>query len=100
MRCATTGIWSVSDIYADQIIQQGGVVAVPDAVYQIVRIGGSPVDECYSEQGAACAEWSLLSDKSDKEVIAVNLATGEVSHRYSPADSERIAQAWRNPKIR
>lgn len=68
-------------------------------VYQIVRIGSSPGDLCFANEGATCEEWSQLEDKANKEVIAVDLATGKISHRYPHEESEKIASIWRNPTI-
>jgi hypothetical protein len=69
-------------------------------IYQIIAIGGAPGVLSFPDEGATCAEWSLLKDKTEKEVIAVDLVTKEVIYRYSAAETERIADDWRNPTIR
>ena len=69
-------------------------------VYQIATIGGLPGNDSFAVEGATCEEWSLREDKADKEVIAIDLATGKVSHRYSHEESEKIANSWRHPIIR
>ncbi len=69
-------------------------------VYQIVRIGVLPGNDSFAMEGATCEQWSRLDDKADKEVIAVDIATGKVSHRYPHEESESIARNWRNPTVR
>ena len=67
--------------------------------YHIVRIGGPPGNQGNENEGATCAAWAESADKLSTEVIAVDLTTGEITHRYMTAEAERIARTFRNPRI-
>ena len=69
-------------------------------VYQIVKIGAQPGNESSSNEGATCAAWAESEDRQNIEVIAIDLSTGAITHRYTPAESERVARLFRNPNIR
>jgi hypothetical protein len=68
--------------------------------YHIVKIGELPGNQASDSEGATCYAWSLMRGNDQMEVVAADLATGEVEHRYAHAESERIASIYRNPKIR
>jgi hypothetical protein len=68
--------------------------------YHIVKIGGLPGNQASDSEGATCDQWSRLDNKDQLEVVAADLVTGEVKHRYSHGESERIAHSFRNPMIR
>ena len=68
-------------------------------VYHIVKIGDPPGNQVSDNEGATCYAWSLMQGKDKMEVIAADLLTGEVKHRYSPAESEKVAHDFRAPKI-
>jgi len=74
-------------------------MTVAQLIYQIVKIGGAPGDNGFPYEGATCEKWSRLEDKAEKEVVAVDLVTGQVTYRYSAAEAEKNATIWRNPKI-
>jgi hypothetical protein len=67
--------------------------------YHIVKIGGQPANDGSPSEGATCAAWAESTEKQSAEVIAADLTTGEVKHRYAPSESQRIAQSFRNPRI-
>jgi hypothetical protein len=67
--------------------------------YHIVKIGSQPANDGSLSEGATCAAWAESTDKQSTEVIAAGLTTGEVTHRYAPSESQKIAQAFRNPRI-
>ena len=69
-------------------------------VYQIVKIGAQPGNESSSNEGATCAAWAESEDRQSAEVIAIDLSTGEITRRYTPAECERIAGLFRNPPIK
>jgi len=67
--------------------------------FYIVKIGELPGNRAFKSEGATCGAWSRSDDKDQLEVIAADLLTGKVQHRYSRAESERIAHSFRNPTI-
>jgi hypothetical protein len=67
--------------------------------YHIVKIGGRPGNEGRENEGATCAAWAESADKHSTEVIAVDLRTGAVVQRYKSTDAEKIARAFRHPRI-
>ena len=67
--------------------------------YHIVAIGQTPGNQGSPSEGAICALWAESTDKQNTEVIAADLATGEVRRRYTPAECEKIAQQFRDPHI-
>lgn len=68
--------------------------------YHIVRIGDPPGSQSAANRGGTCAAWSDSKDKANIEVIEVDLATGNVLHRFTPAEAEKIAYEFRHPRIR
>jgi hypothetical protein len=68
-------------------------------VYHIVKIGDPPGNQASDSEGATCYAWSLMRGKDEMEVIAADLVTGEVTHRYSHTESEKAANTFRDPKI-
>ncbi|PYV63530.1 MAG: hypothetical protein DMG97_37480 [Acidobacteria bacterium] len=68
--------------------------------YHIVRIGDPPGNQGAENRGGTCAAWSDSEDKANTEVIEVGFATGEVLHRFTSAEAEKIAYEFRHPRIR
>jgi hypothetical protein len=68
--------------------------------YHIVKIGEPTGNQASDSEGATCYAWSLMRSKDQMEVVAADLVTGEVTHRYSQTESERAANNFRDPKIR
>ncbi len=68
-------------------------------VYHIVKIGDTPGNQASDGEGATCYAWWLMQGKERMEVVAADLLTGEVTHRYSPAESEKVAHIFRAPRI-
>jgi hypothetical protein len=68
-------------------------------VYHIVKIGDPPGNQASDSEGATCYAWSLMRGKDEMEVVAADLVTGEITHRYSPEESEMAASTFRHPKI-
>jgi hypothetical protein len=69
-------------------------------VYHIVKIGEPPGNQASDSEDATCYAWSLMRGKDQMEVVAADLLTGEVTHRYSQVESERAASIFRDPRIR
>ncbi len=68
--------------------------------YHIVKIGELPGNQASDSEEATCYAWSLRHDKDQMEVIAADLVTGKVTHRYSAVESEKAANLFRAPKVR
>jgi hypothetical protein len=69
-------------------------------VYYIVKIGDPPGLQASENLGGTCAAWSDSKNKTETEVIEVDLATGEVLRRLNPVEAEQIAYEFRHPQIR
>jgi hypothetical protein len=69
--------------------------------YCIVNIGESPELDCRlnADLGATCKEWSQLPDTVQMEVVEIDLG-GDVSRRYSSAESKKIVRSFQHPKTR
>ena len=65
-------------------------------IFHIVKIGEPPGNQASDSEGATCYAWSLMQGKDQREVVATDLATGEVEHRYTHAEAERIASIYRD----
>ena len=46
--------------------------------YHIVKIGELPGNQASDSEGATCYAWSLMRGNDQMEVVAADLATGEV----------------------
>jgi hypothetical protein len=68
-------------------------------MYCIVKIGDPPGNSGSENKGGTCAAWSESEDKEQTEVIEVDLATGDVLHRFTPVEAGKIAYNFRNPTI-
>ena len=67
--------------------------------YHIVKIGEEPGNQASDSEAATCYEWSLMKGRDRMEVVAADLLTGEVTHRYSDLESEKAANLFRDPKL-
>jgi hypothetical protein len=67
--------------------------------YHIVKIGGPSANQASDSEEATCYAWSLMWNKDRMEVVAADLFTGEITHRYSATESEKVASIFRDPKV-
>jgi hypothetical protein len=67
--------------------------------YHIVKIGDPPGIQSATSRGGTCSAWSDSKDKTNIEVIEVDLATGEVLHRFTPDQAKKLAYEFRHPEI-
>ena len=68
-------------------------------VYHIVKRGDPPGIQAASSRGGTCAAWCDSHDKANTEVIEVDLATGEVLHRFTPDEANKLAYEFRHPRL-